>query len=164
MQSYTYSQTHPVRDRDDVVAFFRATNQLSLSLLADWPHATLILDTTTTPIEQLTSALLQNFSLSKQDTIPMLASNELQHYVGIYVARDTTTAAPPLEIRLIDNELMINSYWPNGCRLIPEGVARFRLQSTNRRITFEPQPPLIPRWLAYTYDGREYFYDKVAEP
>jgi hypothetical protein len=35
-----------------------------------------------------------------------------------------------LEIQLIDNELNINSHWPNGCRLIPEGAARFQLQST----------------------------------
>lgn len=94
----------------------------------------------------------------------MPASNELQHYVGVYVARDTTTAAPPLEIRLVDNGLIINSYWPNGCRLISEGAARFRLQSTNRRIAFEMPPPVVPLWLVYTYGGREYFYDKISEP
>jgi hypothetical protein len=163
MQTYTYCQTHPVRDISDVVAFFMATNQLSVDLLTNEPHTTLVLDTTTTPIDQLATVLLQHFSVSKLTALPKPTSHELQPYVGVYIPRDTTTAVPPLEIRLVDTDLRINSYWPKGCRLIPEGAARFRLQSTNRQVAFETSAPMEPRWLVYTYGGRAYFYDKVSE-
>jgi hypothetical protein len=49
---------------DDVIAFFEAETQLSLELFAEWPHATLVLDTTTTPLDRLRIVLLQHFSLS----------------------------------------------------------------------------------------------------
>jgi hypothetical protein len=163
MQSYTYCQTHPVQDSGDVVAFFKATSQLSSELLADWPHPILKLDTTTTPLDQLATLLLDQFNLSKQEAAAMPAPNELQRYVGVYVSRDTTTARSPLEIRLIDNELLITRYWPNGCRLIAGGAGRFRLQSTNRHITFDTQAPEKPGWLAYTYGGREYFCDRISK-
>ncbi|HEX9438722.1 MAG TPA: hypothetical protein VF909_03525 [Roseiflexaceae bacterium] len=164
MQTYTYCQTHPICDMDDVIAFFEAETQLSVELFAEWPHATLVLDTTTTPLDQLRTVLLQHFSLSEQAAALMPSATELHDYVGVYVPRDTAASAPPLEIRLVDGELIINSYWPNGCRMIPEGPARFRLQSTNRRVAFNAQPHAKPGWLIYTYGGHAYHYDKTTEP
>ena len=93
----------------------------------------------------------------------MPSATELHHYVGVYIPRDTVASASPLEIRLVDGELIINSYWPNGCRLIPEGPDRFRLQSTNRRVAFNAQPQAESGWLIYTHGGRAYHYDKTAE-
>lgn len=164
MQNYTYSQTHPIQDSDDVVAFFKTTSQLHRDLLAEWPHPVLILDTTTMPLDQLATLLLDHFGLSAQAATAMPTPNELQRYVGTYTPRDKTTDPSTLEIRLVDNALLINHYWPNGCRLLAEGAERFRLQSTNRHVTFDPQELIKPEWLAYTYGGREYWYDRVSGP
>jgi hypothetical protein len=65
-----------------------------------------------------------------------------------------------LEIRLVDGELFVDAYWPNGCRLIAEGPDRFRLQSTSRRVTFNCQSPGKSGWLTYAYGGDEYHYDR----
>lgn len=164
IQNYTYSQTHPIQDSTDVVAFFKTTSQLHRDLLAEWPHPVLMLDTTTMPLDQLASLLLDHFGLSQQATAAIPTPNELQRYVGLYSARDTTADPSPLEIRLVNNELLINHYWPNGCRLMAEGNERFRLQSTNRHVTFDTQASMEPRWLVYTYGGREYWYDRVSKP
>lgn len=164
MQSYTYSQTHPIQDSADVVAFFKTTSQLHRDLLAEWPHPVLMLDTTTMPVDQLASLLLDHFGLSTQVTGAMPTPNELQRYVGVYRARDTKADTSPLEIRLVDNTLQINCYWPNGCRLSAEGIGRFRLQSTSHYITFPPQETMQPEWLVYTHGGREYWYDRVSAP
>jgi thymidylate kinase len=163
MQTYTYCQTHPVRDMTDVIAFFDSVTRLSIELLADWPHATLVLDTTAAPLDRITTMLLQHFSVSEQAAAPMLTATELQPYVGVYTPRDTTAALSPLEIRLVDGALIINAYWPNGCRLIPEGPARFRLQSTNRRVVFNTRTEVRPGELTYTYGGDAHHYDKIVE-
>jgi hypothetical protein len=67
-----------------------------------------------------------------------------------------------LEIRLVDGELVVDAYWPNGCRLIPEGPAQFRLQSTNRRLIFDHQPQGEPSGLTYVYGGNEHQYEKQS--
>jgi hypothetical protein len=163
MQTYTYCQTHQVRDMDDVIVFFESVTRLSIELLADWPHATLVLDTTATPLDQIKAVLLQHLSLPQQAAAPILTATELQPYVGVYVPRDTTAALSSLEIRLIDGQLIINAYWPNGCRLIPEGPAQFRLQSTNRRVAFSTQAEVRPGGLTYTYGGDAHHYDRIVE-
>jgi thymidylate kinase len=163
MQTYTYCQTHPVRDMGDVIGFFESVRQLSLELLADWPHPTLALDTIAAPLDQIGATLLQHLDLPAQTTVPMSIATDLHQYVGVYIPRDTAAASPPLEIRLVDGALIVNTYWPNGCRLLPEGPAQFRLQSTNRRVTFDTQPQREPSGLTYAYGGGAYHYDKTQK-
>ena len=129
--------------------------------MSGWPHATLILDTTSTPLERLATVLLRQFGLSELDAPPKPAVADLQRYVGRYLPRDSAETAP-LEIRLVEDALVIDAYWPNGCRLIPEGPDQFRLQSTNRRVAFPSQSLAGPRSLTYTYGGRTHHYDKVT--
>ena len=163
MQRYTYCQSQPIQDRSDVVAFFQATSQLSRDMLTAWPHPVLMLDTTIMPLDQVATQLLDHFALTPQATVAMPAPDELQRYVGRYVAQDTTADPSPLEIRLVDHALWVDRYWPNGCRLVAEGAGRFRLQSTSQRITFAPQAG-EPRWLTYIHGGREDLYDRVSAP
>ena len=163
MQTYTYCHTHPVRDVDDVIAFFEKVRELSIELLAGWPHATLVLDNTSTSFHETKTVLLQQFGLSEQIVAPMPTAAELQCHVGPYAPRDNA-AATPLEIRLVDGDLFINTYWPNGCRLIPEGPGQFRLQSTNRRVVFTTHPLAGPGGLAYIYGGNTHYYDRVTAP
>lgn len=164
MQTYRYCQTHPVNALEDVIVFFQMVAQLSDDLLAEWPHATLILDTVTTGLERTKVVLLQHLNLSRQAAAPMPTVAELYNYVGLYVPHDGLASTAPLEIRLVDGELVVNTYWPNGCRLIPEGPAQFRLQSTNRRVRFIAQPLAESHRLAYTFGGNTYYYDKTVEP
>ena len=161
MQTYTYCQSHPVRDMEGVIAFFESTRRLSLDLLADWPHPTLVLDTIATPLGQVAAMLLEHFDLPAQAVAPMPAAADLHQYAGVYVPRDPAAASSPLEIRLVHGELIVDAYWPNGCRLIPEGPGRFRLQSTNRRIVFDCQTQQKPCVLAYAYGGEEHHYDRA---
>jgi hypothetical protein len=160
MQTYTYCQTHPARDIDDVIAFFESVTQLSRELFADWPHPTLALDTIATPLDQVAAALLQHFDMPGQATGSMPTATDLRQYVGVYVPRDPAATSPSLEIRLVDGELFVDDYWPNGCRLIPEGPAQFRLQSTNRRVIFNTQSQTESCGLMYAYGGDVYQYDK----
>ena len=163
MQAYTYSQTHPIRGRDDVVAFSEKVRRLSLKLLSCWPHAALVLDTTSTPLERIATVLLRQFGLSELDAPPRPTVTELQRYVGRYLPRDSAETAP-VEIRLAGDALVIDAYWPNGCRLIPEAPGKFRLQSTNRRVIFTGQPLAGPGRLAYIYGGNMHYYDKATAP
>jgi hypothetical protein len=163
MQTYTYCQTHPVHDMEDVIAFFKAETQLTVELLADWNHTWLSLDTTTTSLDQIKLMLLQHLGLSEQPAAFVPLAHELHSYAGVYAPRDPAASALPLEIRLDAGGLVINTYWPNGCRLIPEGPTEFRLQSTNRRVAFETQPHVAPRSLTYTHSGQVHHYDKTNE-
>ena len=163
MQGYTYCQSQPIQDRDDVVAFFQATSQLSRDLLTEWPHPVLMVDTTIAPLAQVAIQLLDHFALTPPATVAMPAPDELQRYVGRYIAHDTTADPAPLEIRLVDHTLWVDRYWPNGCRLVAESAARFRLQSTSQRISFDP-PAGEPRWLTYSHSGREDLYNRVSAP
>jgi hypothetical protein len=56
----------------------------------------------------------------------------------------------------------VNAYWDNGCPLLPEGPATFRLEATEDLIAFVTVPDGTVHGLCYVHAGRTDAYQKTA--
>ena len=149
----------PLRTIPDVIGFFTRVDRLAVALLAAWPDA-LILDATHTPVRQLLAAILSHLELAERTIDHRVEPAELRRYTGDYIPLDGGQAAQPLTISLVGDELFVNTYWPAGTRLLPEGGARFHLEGTNRHIEFEVQADGSRCELAYHYGETTHRYTK----
>jgi hypothetical protein len=163
LNTYGYNKDKALQDIEDVIAYFETQNQLNLELLTQWSCDILTLDTTDISLDQLKTILLKRLGLSEKHKDQAVPLNILSNYVGVYrpcIAE--TPTADPLVISLVDGALWINTYWPNGCPLIPESITQFRLQNISHRIEFEKRPHGPPRWLTYDNCGNVYRYERIS--
>jgi thymidylate kinase len=151
----------PLRTIPDVINFFARVDQLAIALFTAWPDA-LILEATETPIDQLVATILTRLDIPRRGVAHGVSPEELYHFVGVYMPLEGGPTVQPLEVSLCDDELFVNSYWPAGARLVPEGAARFQLEGTNRYIEFDARPDGLSSGLVYCYGGTEHKYKKMA--
>lgn len=145
----------------DLIPFFEQVDDLTRSLITGWPSDTVLLNTTDTSTTRLTATLLAHFGLAQRTVAHVVSPALLQTYTGRYVRRDESVQPLHLDISLHDNGLFVNTYWPNGTALLPESDQRFRLQSTNRRIEFDPPRDNTCYGLMYVLHGAQHRYDKA---
>lgn len=151
----------PLRTTSDVISFFARADRLAIALLAEWPGA-LILDATQTSVSQLLATILSYLELAERSIEHREAPADLQRYTGIYIPYERGQAGQSLEISLMSDELFVNTYWPAGTRLLPEGGGRFHLEGTNRHIAFDVQANGSPCGLTYYYGETTHRYKKRA--
>jgi thymidylate kinase len=145
----------PLRTVSDVINFFTRVDTLAVALLEKWQNA-VILDTTKLSVSPLLTTILSHLGLTKHNTGSSVPIVELRRYIGIYIPLDSEWLSEPLEISLVNNELFVNTYWPSGTRLIPEGETNFRLDGTNHHIAFDVQS----EGLTYYYGEATHKYKK----
>jgi hypothetical protein len=126
----------PLRTIPDVIDFFTRVDGLTVTLLEQWPYA-LILEASQMSVGPLLTTILSHLKLTEHDTGYYVLSEELGRYTGLYIPVEGEQETKPLVVSLVDNALFVNTYWPAGARLLPEGKAKFRLEGTNRHIAFE---------------------------
>jgi len=152
---------HALDDRDDVLRFQQWVNDHVRLLLKTWPGEVLTLDTTTSSLQQTQRVLLRHFGLSEIPADPV-SSAVLQSFAGVYEPAPENAEAGPLIVTLTDGALVINRFWPNGCRLVPVGLARFRLEAASRTITFETDETGSVVGLTYVLPNAVHHYQKRA--
>ncbi len=126
----------PLRTVPDVIDFFTRVDRLAVPLLAKWPDM-LVLDSSKLAISQFVTTMLDRLALVEHAHEYKVESAELQRYAGTFKTTEGERVASQVEVSLVGETLFINTYWPAGTRLIPEGKGRFHLDGTNRSITFE---------------------------
>jgi thymidylate kinase len=150
---YAEALPRPFRTLDDLAALFSRADELALALLPRWPAETLILDTTDIPTPLLLGTLLRHIGLVDPPIDQAAPAEDLAGYTGTYLPSDEA-GSQPLHITLVDGHLVVDTYWPGGTRLRPEGEGRFRLESTNRHLVFRLDTARQPRGLTYTLAGK----------
>ena len=156
---YAERLPRPFRTLDDLAALFRRADELALALLPRWPAETLILDATDMPPPLLLGTVLHHIGLVEQPLDVPPPPEDLVRYAGTYLPLQEADS-PPLHITLAGGHLVVDTYWPGGTRLLPKGESRFRLDSTNRHITFDLDAHRHPRRLTYTYIGKADHYQR----
>lgn len=142
---------------DDVIRYFEWIDRQSLSVLDAWGADVLVLDSGE-PLERLETVLLDRLGLQRS-AAPAPASSPVE-YVGTYM-RVGNEGQPTLTVNVEDGLLQVDSYWPGGAVLVPEGPDRFRLQATSRAITFERDAAGRVTALRYLIRRREYSYRRA---
>ncbi len=151
----------PLLTVPDVITYFTRVDRLAVPLLATWPSA-LILDATQTPVDELGTAILAQLNLAERRIDFAVPGTEIQRYVGRYIPAEDKSAAMQLEVSLVGDELFVNTYWPAGSRLLPEGEARFHLEGTNRDIVFTSDETGKPFGLLYIVGQTTERYKKIS--
>ena len=152
----------PFRNLHDVMTFDQQIDEMVLALLAQWPGHILHLDTTTTPIEQVQAAILDYLGIVAGNVAYIVPPGVLASYSGAYALQDEN-AQPVLYISVRNDGLFVNTYWPNGTRLVAESPTRFRLEATNRRIEFAVHDQCTVDGLIYWIGNTPYRYRRMAE-
>ena len=141
-----------------MIAFDQQARQFALCLLDHWHVPKLMLTTDATPLDQLKAQLLNHFQINELPVHTAVDPDLLASYCGTYTARDGAATEPGVEIRCVAGQLVINRYWPNGTALVAEDPRQFRLENTNYRVIFEPQPTGAIKGLTLLYrDQRQQF-------
>ncbi len=150
----------PLRTVPDVIHFFTRVDRLAVPLLAKWP-ATLVLEAAQTSLNELGRTIFAQLALVEQRIDSVEPGTDIRRYVGSYTPADDKSAAAQLEVSLVDDALFVNTYWPAGARLLPEGEARFHLEGTNRDIVFTCDKSGEPFGLLYTIGQTTERYKKI---
>lgn len=145
----------------DVVAFDTQINQLNLALLSQWRGDSMILDTTNTPVSQLLTRLLHRMEVPEHPVQYHVDHHRLHAYVGRYVLHGASSLSKQLDVRLVNDRLVVNTYWPNGIPLVAESDTRFRLESTSRWIEFDLGHARGTPGLTYVVHGHQHHYRKT---
>jgi hypothetical protein len=162
MNTWTYFQQRAVKatNLSDIIEYFEQGNKLKLKLLSDWRGDKLLLFSTASNLRDLIQALLERLALEETVEVGVAASENLQNYAGVYDSVDTTNVPKTLHIKLVDSDLFIDVYWPNGCRLIAQSGSRFILEATNQYLDFKSPQPDLDAGLSYVIGNKQYRYTK----
>jgi adenylate kinase family enzyme len=160
MNTWTRYRDQPVYDIEGVIHHYIEQNKFSLELLSKWPCDKLIITTTSSSIEESKATILKRLSLSEIKQPHIISREILDSYTGTYESIATSAPVPSLEVRLAGDELFVNTYWPNGCRLVPETSWRFNLHGTNCYIEFDNGSNRGISRLIYMHGGKEHLYQK----
>lgn len=149
----------PLRNHDDVLRFQTWVNDHARECLARWPGEVLTLDTTRLTLPEAQEALLRHLEL---EPIPdeAVSAETLLPYTGTYLPTGDNREAGPMIVTLADGFLTINRFWPNGCRLIRDGLHAFRLQAASRTIVFDVDEEGKVTGLAYVLPNAVHRYYK----
>jgi hypothetical protein len=151
----------PLCDHNDLLRFKTWVNDQARRILALWSGEVLTLDTMRLSLPRAQDALLHHFGLDMipDETVP---PETLLPFTGTYEPCADNRDAEPLVVRLEDGFLAINRFWPAGCRLIPEGGRRFRLQAASREIIFDVDADGQVLGLTYVLPNARHWYRRVG--
>lgn len=128
----------PIRTTDDMYAFFSWLDSESRELLREWPGETVVVDTMVTPPAEAVERVLSHLGLASQPVPRQESPADLTVYTGVYVPAAASSERDRVVIDVRGGSLFATLYWPDGSRLIQEGLDLFRLQATNRMVRFRP--------------------------
>ena len=140
MKTWPYYKDKEVTGLETILDYFQQNNELNLQLLADWPNDRLVLNTTSQTLDECKTLILEKLGLTLKSETFALPTEILQKYVGSYKKVEEGPAIPTrsgLNITLDKAVLKIDTYWPNGCNLIPVTETRFDLENTNYYLEFD---------------------------
>lgn len=159
-----YNQGKPLKSLDDVVTYFRMAGDLSLMWLKDWDSEILLLDSTHTDIAELQTIILDKLELDAVELPVQKIAESLHTLIGTYRLHDKVTSdVTEITVELIDGKLKVNAYWPNGCNLVAESAALFRLENTSHRIRFQDFRGSIPQEMTYDNQDRVCLYKRLKQ-
>lgn len=144
---------------EEIIAYFEASNQLNLDLLAEWQSTKLIFNTTSTGLAELKQTLLERLGLAEKAEPPKPDPSILQKFTGIF--RATGESVPQtMQITFKGPDLWVDTYWPDGCRLHSLNATDFQLQDTSHYLLFEFSPEEEISGFTYRIGAKEYGYVK----
>lgn len=161
LNSYKVNREKSLQTLDDVVGYFETQGKISLDMLQRWSSELLIFDAVQMSADQLKATILRHLGFSEKQRQPAISIDDIESYLGVYQSESQVPITNPLMIGMEDGRLHANTYWPNGCPLIAEINAQFRLEHTSHRIRFEKQPDGSIVSLTYSTGGNQYRYKKV---
>lgn len=143
-----------------VVDYFERQNELNLALLAEWRCAKLIFNTTTTDLAELKRRLLEELSL-EEISLPTGPNREsLENLVGLYDKVGGINVPQTLQVTLPGEDLWVDTYWPDGCRLVALNSTKFQLQDTNYYLVFDQKYGGPVKGLTFIIGSKEHAYVK----
>lgn len=140
--------------------FFGKNNQLNLTLLAQWRGAKLIFNTTTTGLDELKQTLLGQLSLNEIAEPAGPDRESLQRFDGFYDKNTEGSIPQTLQVTLPGQDLWVDTYWPDGCRLVAQTATKFQSQDTNYYLIFDISPGEKVDGLTFVMGNKEYSYVK----
>lgn len=163
MNSWGSNQAQPLHNLDDVIAYGQQTDRTKQQLLSQWAGDILRLDSVAQPLEVCVETLLLYLDLrySASPSLRSIALVDCANFVGHYLACDDE---PPgnqqtITVSKVADELRVDLYWPNGCRLVPNGNQAFQLQDTSHWVEFVEPKTDASKLLRYHYRGEIYTYE-----
>jgi hypothetical protein len=124
---------NPIHDKNDMMNLFTTTDQLTRKVLERWPEISFVVDASGS-FEELQGVILEKLNLEKLE----ISKRDIP-FEGKYIGRFVSEGEPThqdLIINKSDDNLMVNRYWPTGCRLVYIDQDQFRLQGTDHTLTF----------------------------
>jgi hypothetical protein len=161
LNSYGVNREHPLESFDDVVGYFQRQGEVSLKLLERWSSDLWVFDAVQMPVEQIKTTILSRLDLHEKPSQSSITAEDMDIYLGVYRSEDPVPITNPLVIGVEHGRLHVNTYWPNGCPLMAEGDALFRLENTSHCIRFEMQPDDLPDALIYITGGKHYRFKRL---
>ncbi len=159
---WTYFKARGIQPEkfEEIVDFFETENRLNLTLLAEWRCEKLILNTTSTGLDTLKGALLEKLGLEEKAVPAPPGPELLQKFEGGF--NNTTGGNVPetLRITLKGPDLWVDTYWPDGTRLVALNASDFQLQDTSHYLLFNFSPESEITGLSYRIGNKEYSYVK----
>ena len=129
VDAYGCNANKSISSQRDVATFFKRLASTSLQLLKEWE--TVILDAETRSLDELKQQVLNHLRLSEIKWVDP-ETVDLVTVTGSY-----RSGASELSVYRIDGRLYVNTYWPNGCELVPRSGTRFFLKGTSHYLEFK---------------------------